>query len=138
MTELIKINLKYKHSSFFNIEELKNLNNKVKGLYFLYNKEKEIIYIGKAKNSIKNRLNYHLKIKEPEPYDKFNNQWKLHIRKKYKYFTFIEIETDYIDITEVFMIKKYTPKYNIEFNEIGKLKKEEFKIMYNKNNYLYT
>ena len=133
MIENINLELRYEHSSFFDVDELIKLESNKFGLYFLYNNNKKVIYIGKASKDIKQRLKYHLEIENPERYDDFNNKWKLHIRKQYRFFTFIEIEKEFIDITEVLMIKKYKPAFNIQFNEKGKLKKEEFRTMYNKN-----
>lgn len=125
--ENIKIDLNYQHSDLFKNIEIKKLDKNIAGIYFLYNVDNEIIYIGKAKKCIKNRLNYHLFLKNPERYNHFNNAWKMYVRKEYYSYTFIEVKPKIIDILEVFLINKYIPIYNIEFNKNGLIQKNLFR-----------
>lgn len=86
------------------------------GCYFLFDKNKQIIYIGKSKISIRQRIISHL----------FSNIsiycWDSEIksilqkREKTKFFSYIELLQDDIDITEINLIQKYKPILNRQFN----------------------
>lgn len=91
------------------------INPKKKGCYFLYDKNKSIIYIGKATISIRSRILYHLFV----PYKDYLNEAeieKILLKRKYvKYFSFIEVKKEMIDFVERGLINKYQPLLNIEF-----------------------
>jgi len=98
------------------------LPNNISGIYFLLNKDKEIIYIGKAKN-IRQRIASHI--------SPFNNQrmnidiWRISAYKnkfnytsiiplnEVKFFAFIQL-TNYEkeQFKELFYIGFFKPKYN--------------------------
>jgi len=67
------------------------------GVYLLYNNE-DIVYVGKS-NNMKNRISQHKKDKE------FNNV-KCIVFK----------DEGLINLYEPYLIQKYKPKYNKEFN----------------------
>jgi hypothetical protein len=88
----------------------------IKGIYFLYNNDKEIIYIGKTINCIRQRLKEHLYLDiRPELGSFLINSANLK-RNESVYFSFIEVEKVNIDCAEVLLINKYKPKYNYQFN----------------------
>ena len=109
-----------------NFSELINVNNyenlapksKVAGVYFLYSKDKKLLYIGKSINCIRQRLCNHLITKEPHRYNDYQNEWALKKRKDYFYFAYTIVENNFIDMLERFLIQKYKPKFNFEFNKI--------------------
>lgn len=86
------------------------------GVYFLYSKNKELLYIGKSADCVRGRLCNHLITRTPYRYDKYYNSWMLEKRKKYFYFSYSIINVDFVDMVERFLIQKYKPKFNLEFN----------------------
>jgi len=88
---------------------------KVKGVYILYDEDKKPIYIGKSKSCCRNRLLCHIRNK-PNPYFIKTRLFELFKRKKYKHFAYIEVEEDFVNLLEVGLIRKFKPKFNIEFN----------------------
>jgi excinuclease UvrABC nuclease subunit len=90
------------------------------GVYILYNENKEIIYIGKSVSSIRQRLNTHLLSPIPEwteyEYADLHNKKLTEKRRNTKYFSWIEIPKDYVDMVERYLIYKHKGKYNYEFN----------------------
>lgn len=93
------------------------IENKMLGCYFIYNEFKEIIYIGKSSNCIRQRLIDHLfrKLSQYPRMVDYNLRQK-GIRKEAVYFAFINIEKNMLSVVEPFLIDKYKPKYNVEFN----------------------
>ena len=106
-----------------NFSELINVKNytklapksKKKGVYFLYSLDKELLYIGKSSNCIRQRLCNHLITKFPNRYNLDENNWSLKKREFYFYFAYVVLEIDFIDMVERFLIQKHKPKFNIEF-----------------------
>ena len=90
--------------------------SKTKGVYFFYSIDKELLYIGKSTSCIRARICNHLITKIPNRYDDSANEWTLKKRKEYAYFAYIAIGNDFCDMVERFLIQKYNPKFNIEFN----------------------
>jgi hypothetical protein len=125
-----------KNSELFNIDELLNcfsyctntnwhyrlnehkyyLERNLKGIYFLYNNDKEIIYIGKTSNCIRQRLKEHLYLDIYRGLDYYNLKRMVLKRKQSVYFSYIEVEKNLIDCVEILLINKYKPKYNVQFN----------------------
>ena len=104
-------NLHYKHP-----EKKPNfVKTKMNGIYTLYNKDKEPIYIGKSNNCIRSRLASHL-ITEPRTCNDIDNLFVKYKRTEYKYFSYIQTEKITTSFLEVYLIEKYKPKFNIEFN----------------------
>jgi excinuclease UvrABC nuclease subunit len=91
------------------------VNSKI-GVYFLYDEDKRITYIGKSVSTIRGRLNNHLCQSTPSPYDECRNERILNIRKTIKYFSYVEVPKEFVDMIERFMINKYKPIHNIQFN----------------------
>ena len=88
----------------------------IKGVYILYDKLKKPIYVGKSGNCIRHRLRTHLETK-PKSIDYYDNLFMLYKRQNYKYFSFIETKEDLAPFLEQHLIKKYKPKFNIEYND---------------------
>ena len=90
------------------------------GVYFLYNENKEIIYIGKSVSSIRQRLNTHLLADIPDwteyGYSDLHNSKLTEKRRKTKYFSWIEIPKGYIDMVERYLIYKNKGEFNYQFN----------------------
>ena len=84
----------------------------IRGIYFIYNSIGDIIYIGKSKNCVRQRLNSHLLQKPTENLSK-NQLIKLNnMRNEAEYFSFLETKNQ--DVKEVRLIKKHKPKFNIQ------------------------
>jgi len=92
--------------------------SKVKGVYFLYSIDKELLYIGKSVSCVRGRLCSHLITKTPNRYNNKLNEWTLKKRKDYAYFAYTIVDKEFLDMVERFLIQKYKPKFNIEFNYI--------------------
>lgn len=91
-------------------------NNKLIGVYFLYNSDKEIIYVGKSVTSIRGRLRNHLFVSEPAAYDEYRNAKILANREFIKYFSYTEVPKELVDMVERFLINSLKPINNTEFN----------------------
>jgi len=92
-----------------------SINPKLSGVYFLLNNQKEIIYIGKASNCIRQRILSHL-ITEPSKYTSERELMKLNLKRQYtKYITYIELNKKDLDLTEILLIKKFKPVYNVQY-----------------------
>jgi len=84
-------------------------------LYRLYNKNKEVIYIGQTTNSVELRIKRHF-----SNYNKYklDRLWKTEI----KYYDYIELNTkSELDIYEIYYINKHKPIYNSQYKDNGKL-----------------
>jgi len=89
-------------------------SNKI-GCYILYDKNKKIIYIGKSINSIRQRIIQHL-FANPSVYlNDYELKELLLKREKVKYFSYIEIDKQFVDFVEAGLINKYEPKLNKQF-----------------------
>ena len=85
------------------------------GVYFLYGENREILYIGKSVSSIRQRLNRHLFVEVPNPYDDLDNKVTLDRRKKIKYFSYVELPKNYVDMVERYLIFEHQCEFNIQF-----------------------
>ena len=103
-------------SGILDVSEDNLPDNKKKGVYFLYDENSEIVYIGKSVNSIRTRLRYHLFVQNPAPYNDYQNMRTLDMRKVVKYLAYSEIPVDYIDMVERFLVNTKKPVNNLEFN----------------------
>ena len=89
------------------------------GVYILYNEFKEVIYIGKSKE-IRNRLASHLFHEGILKYMHFHEEKHfLSKRDDTVYFSYIEVDNQFIDLVEIGLINKYQPKYNLQYNSNG-------------------
>jgi hypothetical protein len=99
------------------IEEYKDfVPSMTKGIYFLYDKDKTIVYIGKSIQCIRQRINVHY-YQNPSKYltDKQREEL-INRRKEYKYFSFIPLEENgVIDSKEIEYISEHKPIYNKEY-----------------------
>jgi excinuclease UvrABC nuclease subunit len=116
---MIGIEIKYRIDNFSGILDVNENNlptNPPIGVYFLYDVNKEIIYIGKSVVSIRSRLRNHLFVERPDTYNDYNNELILSKRKDIKYFSYIVVPKEYVDMVERYLIFKHKGKFNIEFN----------------------
>jgi|TARA_R110001606_G_scaffold164275_1_gene308597 hypothetical protein len=90
------------------------------GVYLFYNDNKEVIYIGKTTNCLKQRIHHHI-INGIKDYllniGDIEESFRLYKRNRYKYLSFIEVDKDDTHFVESYLINKYKPSYNIEFNK---------------------
>ena len=101
-----------------NRKEIKTIKNGLSGCYFLHDENKNIIYIGKAKN-IRQRILSHIFSPLSNYIDNYQIDRIIEKRKKAKYFSYSEIDYRYVDFVEKGLINKYQPMLNIEFvNEL--------------------
>jgi len=120
---MIGLKLEYEIDNFSGLLEVSEKNlpkGNTKGCYFFYNQSKELLYVGKSKNCIRQRLRKHLFLKfdRIEDFEKYENRLTLAKREYYKYFSFCEIESDLVEIVEIFLIKKFKPIFNCEYNNV--------------------
>lgn len=93
-----------------NIETVYDMPN-LSGVYFLFDKNKTIIYIGKTVHHIRNRIMTHLS--QPSEYmDKWNMERHNEKRAEIAYYGYYELDKNITDMVECYFIDKYLPKYN--------------------------
>jgi hypothetical protein len=97
-----------------NRKEIKIIEGGLSGCYFLHDENKNIIYIGKAKN-IRQRIISHIFSPVSKYIDKYEIDKIIEKRKKAKYFSYSEIDYRYVDFVEQGLINKYQPMLNIQF-----------------------
>lgn len=112
----------YKSNDFHWRDERKKppfIKNNMTGCYFLYNEVKEIIYIGKSINCIRQRLLTHL-FNKNNVYSQDNGYNYRHDKKQKKtvYFSFITVDKNMVQVVEPFFINKYKPIYNLQFKHV--------------------
>ena len=110
--------IKYTIDNFSGILDVswENLpSNKRIGVYFLYGENKEILYIGKSVSTMRGRLCNHLFVEHPSPYDDSHNKIVLDRRKKVKYFAYIDVPKNYVDMVERFLICEHQCEFNVQF-----------------------
>ncbi len=87
-----------------------------KGIYYLYDKNKTIVYIGKSIKCIRQRINTHYEQTPNKYLTNKDRETLLDRRETYKYFSYLPIEEiDKIDGMEVECIREHRPVYNKEF-----------------------
>jgi excinuclease UvrABC nuclease subunit len=101
------------HSKYRNKQHI--LKPNLIGCYFLYDENKNIIYIGKSTRCIRSRILYHCFT----PISKYISKEELsrieYKRKNVKYYSFSIIDKQMIDFVECGLINKYQPILNVEF-----------------------
>ena len=110
----------YKKPKYHHLDKRKKphyVPTNLSGCYFIHNAQKDIIYIGVSRISIRQRLIGHLLL-EPSRYDEHSNHTYYHHLKKTeaKYFSYIVTEKEEAECMEIFLIRKFKPKYNIQYN----------------------
>lgn len=106
-----------------NISDLKEIcvsnfpHYKMIGIYYLFDENKELVYIGKSTASIYNRLKNHIFDEYPHPSNYYANRFSLHKRNFYKYLAYSEIPRHYIHAIEMLLIQKFRPKFNQVHNK---------------------
>ena len=95
------------------------VDNKITGIYILYDNNKIPIYVGKSSVCIRQRLLSHLYTK-PKNHDDYENLFTSYKRTKYKYFSYIKTQEISASFVEYYFIKKYKPKYNRQYNKTFK------------------
>lgn len=100
----------------FNIETIDGLPN-MAGVYFLFDKNKTIIYIGKTVHHIRNRVITHLSV-PCEHSTAWTNKSAMENhnerRKEIIYYGYYELDKNITDMVESYFINKYLPKYNFQ------------------------
>jgi hypothetical protein len=104
----------------YEIEDLELMDDKisrgVKGIYFLYDKNKSLVYIGKSISCIRERIITHYKRELSKYLGEKEKKDVIKKRSSYKYFSYIEMEDrNEIALKEYEYITKYKPLYNKEF-----------------------
>ena len=110
--------IKYTIDNFSGILDvsIENLpNNKRIGVYFLYGEDKEILYIGKSMSTMRGRLMKHLFVSEPSKYNDNYNKNVLDRRDRIKYFAYVDVPKNYIDMVERYLICEQQSEFNQEF-----------------------
>ena len=77
-------------------------------VYRLYDKDKNIIYVGKTKDNPKLRIRTHFGNYHTYELEDF---WRIKVR----YFDYVELDEISADIYEIYLINKYKPIYNKQF-----------------------
>jgi hypothetical protein len=104
----------------YTIEEIEKFKEIIptrkKGVYFLYDKNKILVYVGKTVTCIKQRIHSHLKEVPSKYLTEKEKNWHLNKRGGYKYFSYLPMEdSQEIDSKEIELITKYKPVYNKEY-----------------------
>lgn len=110
--------IKYTIDNFSGLLEVKweNLpDNKKIGVYFLYDENENLLYVGKSTSTMRGRLSYHLFTDRPSSYDEEMNKLILGRRGKIKYFSFVEVPKNYIDMVERYLICEHQCEFNIQY-----------------------
>lgn len=96
------------------------INKNKSGVYLFYNENKDVVYIGKTTNCLKQRIHCHI-INGIREYllnkGDVEESFKLYKRGKYKYLSFIKLKECNTHFVESYLINKYKPLYNIEYNK---------------------
>ena len=90
------------------------------GCYILYDENKNIVYIGKSSNCIRQRINSHVASKPSIFLKQYEIEYLLMKRNNYKYFSYITVNKQMVDFVERGLINKFQPIFNIEFNKTNK------------------
>ena len=115
--KLVYLHNKDIHYRYSSLKKPLFIKNKMCGVYILYDKNKQIIYVGKSKN-VRNRLVNHLFLDSINMYISDEQRSKmLSKRKDSVYFSYIEVECKYMHLLEVGLITKHQPKYNSQYVE---------------------
>jgi hypothetical protein len=110
--------IKYTIDNFSGLLEVKweNLpDNKRIGVYFLYDENKNLIYIGKSVATMRGRLSNHLFVENPSPYNLDYEAIVLERRKRVKYFAYSDVPKNYIDMVERYLICEQQCEFNQQF-----------------------
>ena len=120
-----KENNKYHHTSKLKKKNIIKTNKS--GVYLFYNDKKEVVYIGKTINCLKQRIHHHI-INGIKEYlintGDFSESFRLYKRDRYKYLSFIKANEGDVHFIESYLINKYKPCYNIEYNKTFKYPKD--------------
>lgn len=93
---------KLNSAQVFNFANVRKLPSKINAVYFFYNKNMELLYIGKT-NSLKRRLSEHIKRMT-------NTKAFIH---EVKFFCYLKANNGYeTEIYETYAINTFKPKYN--------------------------
>lgn len=85
------------------------------GCYFLYDENKNIIYIGKASVSIRQRILSHCFTSISDYVEDEEKAKILLKREKSRYFSFIEVDKQMVDFVERGLINTHQPILNAQF-----------------------
>ena len=116
--EYEKQNNKHHYKSKLKKESIIKKNQS--GVYLFYNENKDVVYIGKTINCLKHRIHHHI-INGLKEYllnkGDVEESFRLYKRGKYKYLSYIKLNKGNIHFIESYLINKYKPLYNIEYNK---------------------
>jgi len=84
------------------------------GIYYLYSKEKELLYIGKSETSIYSRVVAHLY--PNNPYSLSTQEWSVVKSLHYSYYAYSILPKNEIYNAELLLINHFHPKFNISDN----------------------
>ena len=110
--------IKYTIDNFSGILEVNEDNlpdNKHVGVYYLYDENQKLLYIGKSTATMRGRLRNHLFVPTPSPYNDSHNELILERRNQIKYFAYSIIPKGYVDMVERFLIHEQQCEFNYEF-----------------------
>lgn len=117
---MIGYEIKYTIDNFsgiipINKETLKDFKGGIKGVYMLYDKDKQPVYVGMSRTCIRGRLHSHKyggdkeRLMEAKIFEKYKSE-------KYEYFSYMKIEKDFIAIVEASLIRDLKPRFNKMYN----------------------
>ena len=98
-----------------NKETLKDFKDSIRGVYMLYDKDKQLIYVGMSKMCIRGRIHSHKyggdreRLMEAKIFEKYKSE-------KYEYFSYMKIEKEFIAIVEAALIRDLKPRFNKTHN----------------------
>ncbi len=99
-----------------NIKDYRDIiPTKTMGIYFLYGENKDVLYIGKSIDCIRQRINHHYEQNISNYLTNSQKENMLSRRENYMYFSYIPMDKKLIDSKEVEYIKDYEPVYNREY-----------------------
>ena len=85
---------------FFSINKINSIPDNILGVYFLYNKSNEILYIGKSVN-VKKRVKQHI------------SSGRIYMRLQIQKIGYIEMHSEFESLMfESQLVKKFRPIYN--------------------------
>jgi len=115
---MIGLKVEYKIDNFSGLIEISEdiwPKSKTIGCYFLFDENKQVIYIGKSTACIRTRLRQHLFTKN-HYWSEHEEMLNLEKRKHYKYYGYCVMPIRFVEIMEIFLIKRFNPIFNSQYN----------------------
>lgn len=113
---MLGLEFKYKIKEFYGPIDIKEFWDKcpikIAGCYFLYDKNMELIYVGKSTKCIRQRINLHC-YQEPSKYlFEYQINRIMKMREEVLYFSYTPVKSELCSFIEGSLINKFQPKYN--------------------------